>query len=78
MFTSNLIPNKNTRELRNKVNPTSKKLQFSRFWTFLCLNKKPSKIGRKTIHHELVHVGQRYLTLGVGILARDSASLVPR
>ena len=52
-----LIPDKNSPKLRNKVNPVSKKLKFSRFWTFLCSDKKPGKSGRKTIHHEPVHVG---------------------
>ena len=56
-FTPILIPNKNTFELRNSINPTSKKLEFSRFLDFLCSDKKPSKSGRKTIHHEPVHVG---------------------
>ena len=57
MFTPILIPDKNTHELGNNVNPTSKKLKFSRFWTFLFSNKKNLKRGRKTIHHELVHEG---------------------
>ena len=57
MFTPILIPDKNTRELRNNVNPTSKKFKFSRFLDFLCSDKKPWKSGRKTIHHEPVHVG---------------------
>ena len=56
-FTPILIPDKNTRELRNNVNPTSKKLKFSRFLDVLCSNKKPRKSGRKTIQHESVHVG---------------------
>ena len=67
MFTPILIPDKNTRELRNNVNPTSKKFKFSPFLDFLCSDKEPWKSGRKTIHHEPVHVGSRNLTLGVGI-----------
>ena len=46
-FTPILIPNKNTRELRNIINPTSKKLEFSRFLDFLCSDKKPSKKWEK-------------------------------
>ena len=59
MFTSISIPDKNIRELRNNVdlNPSSKKFIFSRFLEFLCSDKKPWKSGRKTIHHEPVHVG---------------------
>ena len=57
MFTPILMPDKNTRELRNNVNPTSKKLEISGFMEFLCSYKNPSKSGRKTIHHEPVHVG---------------------
>ena len=47
MFAPILIPNKNTRELRNNINPTSKKLEFSRFLDFLCSDKKPSKKWEK-------------------------------
>ena len=57
MFTPILIPNKNTRELRNNINPTSKMLEFSCFLDFLCSDKYLRKSGRKTIHHEPVHVG---------------------
>ena len=57
MFTPILIPAKNTCELRNNVNPISKKINFSRLLDFLCSDKKTSKSGRKTIHHERVHVG---------------------
>ena len=53
MFTTK----QNTRELENNVNPMSKKLRFSRFSTFYVGTKNPSKNGRKTIHHEPVHVG---------------------
>ena len=56
-FTPILMPDKNNEELRNNVNPTSKKLKFSGFLTVLCSEKKPRKSGRKTIHHEPVHVG---------------------
>ena len=47
VFTPILIPNKNTRELRNNINQTSKKLEFSRFLNFLCSDKKPSKKWEK-------------------------------
>ena len=57
MFTLTLMPDKNTRELRNNVNSTSKKLEISVFKEFLCSDKNPSKSERKTIHHEPVHVG---------------------
>ena len=40
MFTPILIPNKNTCELRNNINPMSKKLKFSGVWDFLCSDKK--------------------------------------
>ena len=56
-FTPILMPDKNTRELRNNVNPTSKKLEIQVFMEFLCSDKNPSKSGRKTIHHEPVHEG---------------------
>ena len=39
-FTPILIPNKNTLELKNNVNPMSKKLKFSRVLDFLCSDKK--------------------------------------
>ena len=57
MFTPIWIPDKNSRVLINNVNPTSKKLEFSRFCTFLCSVKNLGKVGEKTIHHEPVHVG---------------------
>ena len=57
MFTPILKPDKNTRELKNNVNLTSKKLIFLFFLDVLCSNKKPRKSGRKTIQHESVHVG---------------------
>ena len=58
MFPLILIPEKNTRELRNNVNPTSKKLKKITFFLiyFLGSDKYPSKSGTKTIHHEPVHV----------------------
>ena len=56
-FTPILMPDKNTRELRNNVNPTSKKLEISGFHGVFMFWKKTSKSGRKTIHHEPVHVG---------------------
>ena len=40
MFPPILIPHKNTRELRNNVNPTSKKLNFSRFLDFFLFRLK--------------------------------------
>ena len=55
MFTPILMPDKNTRVLRNNVNPTSKKLEIS--WSFYILTKNPSKSWRKTVHHEPVRVG---------------------
>ena len=57
MFTPILIPDKNTRKLRNVVNLMSKMFNLSFLFLFLCSDKKPSKSGRKTIHHEPVHVG---------------------
>ena len=40
MFTPILMPDKNTRELRNNVNPTSKKLEISGFqWVFMFWQK---------------------------------------
>ena len=43
-----LIPDKNTREIRNNVNPTSKKLKFSRVLDLLCSYKKTfEKVGEK-------------------------------
>ena len=41
MFAPILIPDKSTRELRDNVNPTSKKLNFSHFLDFLYSDKKP-------------------------------------
>ena len=40
MFKPILILDKNTLELGNNVNPKSKKLPFSRFWTFYVWTKK--------------------------------------
>ena len=57
MFIPIIIPNKNTHDLKNDVNLTSKKLKFSGFLDFLCSNKNPWKSGRKTSHHESVCVG---------------------
>ena len=44
--------------LRININPVSKKLKFSPFMDFLCSCKKTWKSGRKTIHHEPLHVAQ--------------------
>ena len=57
MFTPILMPDKNTRELRNYLNPTSKKLEISGFRGVFMFWQKPFENGRKTIHHEPVHVG---------------------
>ena len=57
MFTPILITCKNTLELRNNVNPTSKKFNFYVILDFLCSDKKTLEKWRKTIHHEPVHVG---------------------
>ena len=47
-FTPILIPDKNTRELRNNVNPTCKKLEFSRFFLLFTLGQKNfEKVGEK-------------------------------
>ena len=44
MFTPILMPDKNTRELRNSVNPTSKKLEISGFrGVFMFLQKSFEK-----------------------------------
>ena len=56
-FTPILMHDENTRELRNNVNPTSKKLEFSGFHGVFMFWQNPSKSRRKTIHHEPVHVG---------------------
>ena len=48
MFTPILMPDKNTRELRNNLNPTSKKLEISGFqWVFYVLTKTLQKVGEK-------------------------------
>ena len=57
MFAPVSMPNKNTRELRNNVNPTSKKLKNSGFHGVFMFWQKRFESGRKTIHHEPVHVG---------------------
>ena len=47
-FTPILMPDKNTRELRNNVNPTSKKIEISGFHGFLfVLTKTLRKVGEK-------------------------------
>ena len=56
LFSPISIPDKNTCELRNNVNPTSKKLKISRFLDVYVPTKKHEKSGRKTIHHEPVHL----------------------
>ena len=40
MFTPIFISDKNTRELRNNVNPMSKKLKSLRLMDFLCSDQK--------------------------------------
>ena len=55
MFTPILMPDKNTRGLRNNVNSTSKKLEISGFYRVLCSDKNP--VEKWEIHHEAVHVG---------------------
>ena len=57
MFLPIFIPNKHTRELRINVNPKSKKLKKLCFIDFFIFQQKAWKSGRKTIHHEPVHVG---------------------
>ena len=48
MFTPILMPDKNTRELRNNVNPTSKKLEISGFHgVFYVLTKTLRKVVEK-------------------------------
>ena len=47
MFTPILKPNKNTRELKNNVNLTCKKLNFLFFWTFYVPTKNLGKVGEK-------------------------------
>ena len=48
MFTPILIRDKNTRELKNNVNPVSKKVKiFTFFWTFYVPTKKLGKVGEK-------------------------------
>ena len=47
-FTPILMPDKNTRELRNNVNPTSKKLEMSGFHgVFMFWKKNLRKVGEK-------------------------------
>ena len=65
MFTPILIIDKNTCELGSDVNPTSKKLNFSRFWTFYVPKKTLGKVGEKQFIMSLSMLGN--LTLGVGI-----------
>ena len=48
----NPIPDK-----RNNVNQMSKKFKLPGIFGVLMFRKKPSASGRKTIHHEPVHVG---------------------
>ena len=43
LFTPILMPDKNTHELRNNVNPTSKKLEISGFHGVLTLRKVGEK-----------------------------------
>ena len=57
MFTPILIRDKNTRELKNNVNPVSKKVKIFTFFGLFMFQQKIWKSGRKTIHHEPVHVG---------------------
>ena len=49
MFTPILMPDKNTHELGNNSNPTSKKLKFSRFFLLFLFvrTKKIEKVGEK-------------------------------
>ena len=47
MFKPIFIPDKNTCELRNNVNPTSKKFKFSHFLDFLYSDKNLGKVGEK-------------------------------
>ena len=48
MFPPILIADKNTRVLRNNVNPTSKKFNFSRFFlSFYVPTKNLGKVGEK-------------------------------
>ena len=47
MFTPILIPGKNTRKLKNNVNPTSKKFNPLRFFFFFKSNKNMTKMGEK-------------------------------
>ena len=47
MFTPILIPAKNTRKLRNNVNPKSKKFNFYVFWTVYVPTKNLRKVGEK-------------------------------
>ena len=56
IFSPILIPDNNTRELRNHVNPTNKKLVFHVFWTFYGPTKNLGKLGEKQ-SREPVHVG---------------------
>ena len=79
MFTPILIPNKNSHDLGNNVNPTNRKLKLSSFLILFVLTKKKTcKSVRKTIHHEPVHVGQRNLILRVEIKpgTRQASSLI--
>ena len=77
MFTPILMPDENTRELRNNVNPTSKKLEISGFQGVFMFWQKPYEKWEKNdpswacpCRIEKSHPWGRNLT-------RDSASLVP-
>ena len=47
MFTPFSIPDENTRKLKNVVNPTSKKLNFSFFFSLYVPTKNLRKVGEK-------------------------------
>ena len=57
MFTTILIPDINTRELENNINPTSKKLIFLPFLLLFLVRTKSLEKWEKKIYHEPVHVG---------------------
>ena len=47
VFTPISIPDKNTRELRNNVNPKSKKLKFSRLFELFMFQQKTFEMWEK-------------------------------
>ena len=75
-FTPISIPDKNTRKLRNVINPTSKKLKFSYFFSFYVPTKNLRKVGEKQSIMSMSILDREISPSGRNF-TRDSASLVP-